>query len=359
MNKNIGIVSVFFDRGSGRIALDIKQALQCHIPNANISILARMSVADNKKQIKYWDEYFHENILLYPEYKIEDSDFEQWIKANNLSTVIFVEEQHGLKNLVSICNKLGIQSINYLVWEFINPAELQYYQQFTYLVAPTKCTYKLLTEDYLLTNVTFVPWGMNLDVYQWQEPIPKQKPIIFFPAGYGGVYDRKNEKAVIAAFSYICPRDKALLHIHTQCENQALRAQNVIKTSGTVDTNQLINYYKEADLTVSPSRWEGNGLPQMESLALGRPIIVPNAPPMNEKIIDGETGYLIKVKEFKEVPGIFCKSAEVDIEDFASKMIELSENKEKLYEMQMASRRYAETNLSWFENSKNLIDILA
>ena len=60
---NVGIVSVFFDRGSGRIALDIKQAFQWHIPNVNISILARMSVADNHKQLKFWDEYFHTNIF--------------------------------------------------------------------------------------------------------------------------------------------------------------------------------------------------------------------------------------------------------------------------------------------------------
>ncbi len=358
MSKNIGICSVYFDRGSGVICQQIKQAINWHVPNCNISILARMSVADGHKQLKFWGDYFHDNILLSPTYQIEDDLFKNWIIANKLETVVFVEEMFTT-NLVEISNKLGVASINYIVWENFSPSMLNYYRQFTYLVAPTKCTYNLLKNEYQLDNTVYVPWGIDLDTYQWQEPIKKDKPIIFFPAGYGGVYDRKNEKAVIAAFSYICPRDKALLHIHTQCENQALRAQNVIKTSGTVDTNQLINYYKEADLTVSPSRWEGNGLPQMESLALGRPIIVPNAPPMNEKIIDGETGYLIKVKEFKEVPGIFCKSAEVDIEDFASKMIELSENKEKLYEMQMASRRYAETNLSWFENSKNLIDILA
>ena len=354
----MGIISVYFDRGSGVICQQIKQALQWHVPNCNISILARMSVADGHKQLKFWDDYFHSNILLYPEYQIDDSDFENWIKSNKLEAVIFVEEQHT-KNLVSICNKLGVKSINYLVWEFVNPANIQYYQQFTHLIAPTKCTYKLLAEDFLLDNATFVPWGVDLDTYSWQEPIKKDKPIIFFPAGFGGVNDRKNEKAVIDAFSYICPRDKALLHIHTQKENQALRAQNVIKTSGTVDTNQLINYYKEADLVVLPSRWEGNGIPQMESLALGRPIIVPDAPPMNERIIDGETGYLVKVKEFKEISGIFVKSAEIDCWDFAEKMIELSENKEKLYEMQLASRKYAEANLNWKVNSKNLIDILA
>lgn len=354
---NIGIVSVYFDRGSGVICQQIKQALQWHVPNCNISILARMSIADGKKQIKYWDNYFHNNILLFPTYQIDDDSFEQWITANKLDTVIFVEEQHT-KNLVSICNKLSIKSINYTVWEFFNPSELSYYKQFTYLACPTKSSYNLLKKDYLLENATYTPWGVDLDTYQWQEPIKKDKSLIFFPSGYGGVADRKNEKAVIDAFSYICPRDKAIMHIHTQQEGQGGQAQNIIKTSGTVDTIQLINYYKEADVIVLPSRWEGNGLPFMDASALGRPVITIDAPPMNERVINGVNGLTCKITEMKEVQGIFVKSAEIDCWDFAEKMIELSENKEKVYEMQIASRRYAEAHLNWKKNSKKLIDIL-
>ena len=185
----------------------------------------------------------------------------------------------------------------------------------------------------------------------------KQKINIFFPAGYGGVNDRKNEDAVIKAFSYICPRDKMNLHIHTQKEGQAGQAQGIVKTSGTVSIQELIQFYKEADLVVLPSKWEGNCLPQMESLALGRPVIVTDCPPLNERVIEGENGYLIKVKEMKEVPGIFVKSCEVDEWDFAEKLI-LLEDKNLLYEMQIASRKYAEANLDWKINSKKLIDIL-
>src|SRR3989304_5374832 len=353
---NIGITSVYFDRGSGVICQQIKQAIQWHVPNCNISILARMSVADNKKQIKYWDDYFHPNILLHHSYQISDEDFEQWIIANKLDIVIFVEEQHT-KNLLPICNKLSIKSINYIVWENFNPAEIPYYGQFTYLVCPTKSSYNLLKNVYMLDNTVYVQWGIDLDTYQFQEPIKKDKPLIFFPAGFGGVNDRKNEDAVIKTFSYICPRDKMNLHIHTQKEGQAGQAQGIVKTSGTVNNNQLINYYTEADVIVLPSRWEGNCLPQIESLALGRPVVVTDCSPLNERVIEGENGYLVKVKEFKEVPGIFVKSAEVDVVDFAEKLI-LCEDKDLLYSMQIAARKYAEANLNWFENSRKLIDIL-
>ena len=295
--------------------------------------------------------------MLYPEYKISDEDFEQWIIANKLDVVIFVEEQHT-KNLLPICNKLGVKSINYIVWENFNPAEISYYEQFSYLVCPTKSTYNLLKNDYLLNNAIYVPWGVDLDTYQWQEPIKKDKPFVFFPSGWGGVNDRKNEDAVIKTFSYICPRDKMNLHIHTQKENQSKQAQSIVKTSGTVNNNQLIKYYRGADIIVLPSRWEGNGLPFIEALAYGRPIITVNAPPMNERIINGFNGFTCKVTEMKEVQGIFVKSAEIDCWDFANKLI-LLEDKNLLYEMQIASRKYAEANLDWRENSRKLIDILA
>ena len=121
--------------------------------------------------------------------------------------------------------------------------------------------------------------------------------------------------------------------------------------------NQLKQYYKEADVVVLPSRWEGNCLPQMESLALGRPIVVTDCPPLNERVVDGVNGFTCKVTEMKELQGVFVKSAEIDCWDFAEKLI-LLEDKDLLYEMQLASRRYAEANLDWRINSKKLIDIL-
>lgn len=356
MNKNIGIVSVLFDRGAGNICLQIKQAIQWHVPIWNVSILARMSATDGKKQIKYWDNCFHNNILLYPTYQIDDEDFEQWVKTNKLDIVVFVEEQFT-QNLVEVCKKLGVMSCNYVVWENINPAELSYYNEFDALICPTKCTYNLLKNDYQLSNAQFVPWGVDLDIYQWQEPTKKDKPIIFFPAGWGGVNDRKNEDAVIKAFSNYCPRDKMTLHIHTQCDNRQAQAQNIIKTSSNVSIQEMIKYYADGSATLLPSKWEGNCLPQQESMALGRPTIVPDYPPLNERVIDGETGFLIKVKELREVPGIFVKSVEVDIVDFANKLT-LIEDRDLLYQMQLNSYKYAQENLDWKENSKKLVNLL-
>ena len=148
--KRVGIVSTLFDRGSGKVCMQIRDAIKWHT-DYEIFILARMSFTDNHKQIKFWDNCFHENLYLSPAYEVNEYDFENWITNNRIDIVIFVEE-HFTKNLLPVCKKLGIKTLNYCVWENVNPAELDYYRQFDSLICPTICTYNLFKEDFLLYN---------------------------------------------------------------------------------------------------------------------------------------------------------------------------------------------------------------
>ena len=47
------------------------------------------------------------------------------------------------------------------------------------------------------------------------------------------------------------------------------------------------------DVSLSPSRWEGLGLPLYEAVAFGMPTIANDDPPMNEVVIDGVNGLLV------------------------------------------------------------------
>ena len=71
MKKRVGIVSTWFARGSGQIAKQIIQAINWHT-DYEIALLARMSIADGRKQLQFWGEYFFDNILLYDSYVISD-----------------------------------------------------------------------------------------------------------------------------------------------------------------------------------------------------------------------------------------------------------------------------------------------
>jgi glycosyltransferase involved in cell wall biosynthesis len=52
---------------------------------------------------------------------------------------------------------------------------------------------------------------------------------------------------------------------------------------------------------VLPSYREGTPKAVLEAMAMGRSIITSNAPGCKETVIDGENGYLVKVKEVKEL----------------------------------------------------------
>jgi glycosyltransferase involved in cell wall biosynthesis len=55
----------------------------------------------------------------------------------------------------------------------------------------------------------------------------------------------------------------------------------------------MLDLVRRSDVAVYPSRAEGFGLPLLESLTLGVPVVTTDAPPMNELVRDGENGRLV------------------------------------------------------------------
>ncbi|MGN6676119.1 MAG: glycosyltransferase family 4 protein [Thermomicrobiales bacterium] len=61
---------------------------------------------------------------------------------------------------------------------------------------------------------------------------------------------------------------------------------------GRPDPAELQRLYRAADALVFPSRYEGFGLPPLEAMAAGCPVITTDVPVVNETICDGENGLL-------------------------------------------------------------------
>lgn len=352
---NIGIVSIYFSRGGGYIALQIKEAFQK--ANHKVSILARMSETDGERRLSFTDEFFHNDLYLYPTYTICNKDFEGWLTRNKIEKVVFVEE-HFTRNLIEVCNKLQIESYNYVVWENINPGDFDYYKKFTKLICPVKCTYDLLKKSGL-TNMVYVPWGIDLRKFPYQPPVKKDKTQFLFLDGWGGSHNRKNEDAVIRAFSKIITRDNSTLRIHTQRKNRDEKGQRYLRTSGQLNHQQLLELYRKSDIVLNPSKWEGNCLGDYQASACGRPVITVDAPPMNEHVENCVNGMACEIERFKEYPGIYIKGAIIDLDDFARIMLENSElDYELFYNSCITSRRVAEERFDWDKNGVKLVDVV-
>jgi glycosyltransferase involved in cell wall biosynthesis len=63
--------------------------------------------------------------------------------------------------------------------------------------------------------------------------------------------------------------------------------------AGRVPTEELVRLYNRAELVVSPSLYEGFGLPAAEAMSCGRPVIATTAPAFPEVIDHSETGWLV------------------------------------------------------------------
>jgi glycosyltransferase involved in cell wall biosynthesis len=59
-------------------------------------------------------------------------------------------------------------------------------------------------------------------------------------------------------------------------------------------TDEHLRQFASCDVCLSPSRWEGLGLPLYEAIAFGIPAITNDAPPMNEVVRDGENCALVR-----------------------------------------------------------------
>ena len=58
-------------------------------------------------------------------------------------------------------------------------------------------------------------------------------------------------------------------------------------------TDEHLRQFASCDVCLSPSRWEGLGLPLYEAVAFGMPSITNDSPPMNEVVLDGVNGICV------------------------------------------------------------------
>jgi len=69
--------------------------------------------------------------------------------------------------------------------------------------------------------------------------------------------------------------------------------QGRVKFTGRVSTDELVRLYNSAQILVSPSVYEGFGLPAAEAQACGTAVVSTTAGALPEVVAHGETGWLV------------------------------------------------------------------
>ncbi|MFQ5614412.1 MAG: glycosyltransferase [Anaerolineae bacterium] len=112
----------------------------------------------------------------------------------------------------------------------------------------------------------------------------------------------------------------------------ALGLTRVVRFAGWVGHPQILDHYRETDLFVTATTWEGMPNTVLEAMACGLPVVGSRAPGLDQLVEDGVNGYLVEVN---------------DVPALADRLARLIQNGYERRRMGRESRKLAERRFAW------------
>lgn len=219
-----------------------------------------------------------ENIVItqqdIPKYTVSE-----WIK--DLDVLLFTETVSKMEYLPELARQLGIKTVCVPMVEWLKKEEL-WTQHIDIWLAPTAFSYSQLLTLNIPGEIKYCPWPIDTSAFKFrQRNICNQ---FVYAQGNGGPYDRKGG-LLIAQAARIAPEIPII--VYSQVQNGYFSGFNRdVDWPSTIDfrgsTSIPAELYKDGDVFIMPSRFDGIGLQFFECQASGMPLIGTDAPPMNE-----------------------------------------------------------------------------
>src|SRR3990167_8891364 len=293
----------------------------------------------------------------------DESIFRNWITDNDIKSVIFHEYgQWGPEpfNYPRITRSMGVKAYGLLTMERWQNSQAEDYDR---ILAPT-ATFERFMRLNKIRHFTYIP--RSIDLAEFPKPTKETSNEVFtffHPGGWGGALERKNTQVVIEAFNNLANiegqlsrTDIKLIVTSQKPYKDTLIPNGVELIEKDLSRKEMIDLYYKCDCVVLPSKWETIGIPILESLAAGKPLIVPDIPPLNEFVRQGMNGYTIGAT-MQKYPQISIYAAEVEPRKLSIAMANMT-NK-MIYPMLARNSRYiAETLYDLNKNKKYLLEFL-
>lgn len=115
----------------------------------------------------------------------------------------------------------------------------------------------------------------------------------------GRVAHEKNIESIIRNMPHISDRSAKLMIVgdgparkHLEREVHSLNLENRVLFTGFIPDSMLVDYYSVADVFISASKFETQGLSMLEAMSCGKPVVSINYRAVTDFIVDGENGFL-------------------------------------------------------------------
>jgi glycosyltransferase involved in cell wall biosynthesis len=227
----------------------------------------------------------------------------------------------------------------------------------TLIVTISNYSFEKIQEYYgiMKSKVRIIPNGVDVEkfkpkdtqVMRQQFGLDKEPCVLFV----GSLIPRKGLNVLVEAAKKIVKEKaetKFLIVGDGPLKNQlsiSLESANLsgnFKFLGNLEEDELSAVYNCADVFVLPSIQEGQGIVLLEAEASGKPVVAFDAGGVNESMLNGETGLLVKRKSDEEL---------------ADALLKLLDDRNLREKMGVNGRRFVTENFTWNICAQKMLNV--
>lgn len=360
----IGIVSKWFDRGQPVVGRYLRTAFE-ELGHETV-VLARPKKERGPRPgaLDRQDVWDQPGITEASAYDIPLDEYLAWVEADGVEAV-FCDQNYQFAELAEL-RRRGVRTAGRFVWEHFTAEHvagaLEAYEVVYSFTHAEQARYRELG-----IASPRIQWGLHPELLEIAAEVEAAGtegtvPVVRFVYPGGFIGRRKPVKEVVEAFMRTLDPNLRLL-ITAQVDRKRLDpVRDLVAGDERIelvldDLPRLEHLRRVAacDVCVTPTRWEGLGLPLYEATAFGLPIVVNDNPPMNEVVRDGENGLLVR--------GIEDGEAKSGIPAYSPDVAELAAAFDRLADPELRARlasgaRRRREELSWSRTVEGFRDLL-
>lgn len=196
--------------------------------------------------------------------------------------------------------------------------------------------------------------GLSVLAAKSELGIPKDKKVILYVGG------RKKHKGVVELLralgeikrrgyeDFVCLMPDSAIDTDNVTRIERKMQEIIVQYNLTKHCNlipfspDIVNMFSACDLLVFPATQPHFARPVVEASAMGKPVIASALPPMDELVVDGETGLLTPARDWKVL---------------TEAILELLKNEQKAKEMGGNGRLYARENFGYEGQMKKIVAV--
>ena len=373
----VGVVTKWFNRGQPVVGRHTRSALDALGHETFVLARPKKERGPQPGALSRDDVWNQPGVTEASAYDIPLAEYLEWIEREGIEAIL-CDQNYGFSELAELRSR-GVRVIGRFVWEHFTAEHVEGARRaYDVVFSMTRAEQERYREMGLETP--YVPWGCHPELVEVGKAAEGQTSNAPHRRGQRGTFGtegavtfvftggflgrRKPLEPVLEAWSRV-RSDRARLIVKAQVERsriayaeEAAKADERIELRiGDEPTAEHLASVAAADVTLSPARWEGLGLPLYEAVAFGQPAITNDVAPMNEITTHEENGLLVASEPDGEARSGIPAHA-FDIAAMAEAIDRLAEDDELRARLAAGARELREGERAWSNTLRGFESLL-